>query len=68
MLEKPYLWKTLILTKLVLLTDDEEKSHISLVQDKKIMNYNLISRIPNYLAESIINDDIMSKLSSFGGE
>ena len=29
----------LILIKLVLLTDDEEKSHISLVQDKKIMNY-----------------------------
>lgn len=28
---------TLILIKLVLLTDDEEKSHISLVQDKKMI-------------------------------
>lgn len=36
--------------------------------DKKIMNYNLISSIPNDLTDSIIDDDIMSKLNSFGGE
>ena len=36
--------------------------------DKKIMSYNLISNIPNELVESIINDDIIDKLSSFGGE
>ena len=52
--------------------DNDKQKFIGLAEylfiDKKIMNYNLISRIPNYLAESIINDDIMSKLSSFGGE
>ena len=36
--------------------------------DKKIMSYNLISSIPNDLVDSIINDDIIDKLSSFGGE
>lgn len=36
--------------------------------DKKIMSYNLISNIPNDLVDSIINDDIIDKLSSFGGE
>ena len=36
--------------------------------DKKIMTYNLISSIPDDLENSIINDDIISKLSSFGGE
>lgn len=36
--------------------------------DKKIMSYNLISNIPNELVDSIINDDIIDKLSSFGGE
>ena len=53
------------------ITDDKQK-FISIAEylfiDKKIVNYNLISSIPNDLAESIINDDIMSKLSSFGGE
>ena len=36
--------------------------------DKKIMSYNLISSIPNDLVDSIINDNILEKLSSFGGE
>lgn len=36
--------------------------------DKKIMTYNLISSIPDELKIKIINDDIISKLSSFGGE
>lgn len=36
--------------------------------DKKIMSYNLISNIPNDLVDSIIYDDIVDKLSSFGGE
>ena len=36
--------------------------------DKKIMTYNLISSIPDDLTKKIINDDIVSKLSSFGGE
>ena len=36
--------------------------------DKKIMTYNLISSIPDELTKKIINDDIVSKLSSFGGE
>ena len=36
--------------------------------DKKIMTYNLISNIPDELKIKIINDDIISKLSSFGGE
>ena len=35
--------------------------------DKKIMTYNLISSIPDELKLKIINDDIVSKLSSFGG-
>jgi len=36
--------------------------------DKKIMTYNLISSIPDDLTQKIINDDILSKLSSLGGE
>lgn len=36
--------------------------------DKNLMTYNLISRIPDDLIKKIINDDIVSKLSSFGGE
>ena len=36
--------------------------------DKKVMSYNLISNIPDDLTRKVINDDIMSKLSSFGGE
>jgi len=52
--------------------NDDNQKFISVAEylfiDKKIMNYNIISSIPNDLAESIINDDIMNKLSSFGGE
>lgn len=36
--------------------------------DKNLMTYNLISSIPDDLTNKIINDDIVSKLSSFGGE
>ena len=36
--------------------------------DKNIMSYNLISSIPSELIDSIINDNIIDKLSSFGGE
>lgn len=36
--------------------------------EKQMMSYNLISNIPEDLLESIINDDVLSKLSSFGGE
>ena len=50
----------------------DEQKFISVAEylfiDKKIMSYSLISSIPNDLVESIINDDIINKLSSFGGE
>ena len=36
--------------------------------DKKMITYNLISSIPYNLTRKIINDDIVSKLSDFGGE
>jgi len=36
--------------------------------DKKVMTYNMISSIPYDLTEKIINDNIISKLSSLGGE
>jgi len=36
--------------------------------DKKVVSYNLISSIPSDLAKSIIKDNILNKLSSFGGE
>lgn len=39
-----------------------------LFSDKNLMTYNLISIIPDDLTKKIINDDIVSKLSSFGGE
>jgi len=49
-----------------------DNKYIELVEylfvDKKIMTYSLISSIPDDLENSIINDDIISKLSSFGGE
>ena len=32
------------------------------------MTYNLISNIPDDLAKKIINDDIVSKIVSIGGE
>lgn len=51
---------------------NEEHKYINVAEylfiDKKIMSYNLISNIPNDLVESIINDNIINKLSSFGGE
>lgn len=51
---------------------NEQQKYISMAEyvfiDKKIMSYNLISNIPNDLIKSIINDDILEKLSSFGGE
>jgi len=49
-----------------------DNEYIELVEylfvDKKIMTYSLISSVPDDLENSIINDDIISKLSSFGGE
>ena len=39
-----------------------------LFSDKNYMTYNIASNIPEDLAKKIINDDILSKLSSFGGE
>lgn len=39
-----------------------------LFSDKKSMTYSLISSIPGDLTKKIINDDIISKLDSFGGE
>ena len=52
--------------------NNEQQKFISVAEyifiDKKIMSYNLISNIPNDLVDSIINDDIIDKLSSFGGE
>lgn len=39
-----------------------------LFSDKKLMTYNLISSIPSGLTKKIITDDIIGKLSSFGGE
>ena len=49
-----------------------DNEYIELVEylfvDKKIMTYSLISSVPDDLENSIINDDITSKLSSFGGE
>ena len=52
--------------------NNDQQKFVSIAEylfiDKKIMSYNLISSIPNELIESIINDDIIDKLSSFGGE
>ena len=36
--------------------------------DKNIMTYNLISSMPEELTRKIINDDVVSKLISSGGE
>ena len=51
---------------------NEQQKFISVAEyifiDKRIMSYSLISNIPNDLVDSIINDDIIDKLSSFGGE
>ena len=49
-----------------------ENKYIEIVEylfiDKKIMTYSLISSIPGDLANKVINDDVASKLSSYGGE
>ena len=59
-----------------LILNDETKSndnkYIELTEyifiDKKIMSYNLIFSLSSDLTKTIINDDIVSKLNSFGGE
>ena len=52
--------------------NNEDQKFISVAEylfiDKKIMSYSLISSIPSDLVDSIINDNIIEKLSSFGGE
>lgn len=52
--------------------NNEDQKFISVAEylfiDKKIMSYSLISSIPGDLVDSIINDNIIEKLSSFGGE
>ena len=52
--------------------NDGNQGYLELVDylfvDKKLVSYNLISSVPEDLLGTMINDDIMSKLSSFGGE
>lgn len=51
---------------------DSEQTVLDLMDylfiDKKVMNYNIISSIPDDLDKCIIYDDIVSKFSSLGGE
>lgn len=68
--KKGYRFATVFDSNSKISKDNQEYMGIAdyLFIDKKIMNYNLISSIPNDLTDSIIDDDIMSKLNSFGGE
>lgn len=52
--------------------NDGNQRYLELVDylfvDKKLVSYSLISSVPEDLLGTMINDDIMSKLISFGGE
>lgn len=56
----------------VLDSEENDNKYIEIAEylfiEKDVMSYNLISSIPDDLTNKVINDDIMSKLNSFGGE